>query len=129
MKLKNILAGVLALSMVGGMVATPNIAMAQSSAYRHRQKTKNDWRNAAYLGAGLGALGLINHDSTLTFLGAAGAVYSATRYEHDRKSQSRMDRARAAYFARGYFTRNGHEYRRFTTYRNGRKYYYFKRVR
>jgi len=129
MKLKALLAGILAVSMVGGMMATPSIANAQSTASRHRQKTKNDWRNAAYLGAGLGVLGALNHDSTLTFLGAAGAVYSADRYEHDRKSQSRIDRQRAAYFARGYYTRNGHEYRRYTTYRHGKKYYYFKRVR
>ena len=129
MKLKALLAGLLAVSMVGGMMATPSIASAQSAASRHRQKTKNDWRNAAYLGAGLGVLGALNHDSTLTFLGTAGAIYSADRYEHDRKSQSRIDRERAAYFARGYYTRNGHEYRRYTTYRHGKKYYYFKRVR
>ncbi len=129
MKLKALLAGLLAVSMVGGMVAAPTMASAQSYASRHRQKTKNDWRNAAYLGAGLGVLGALNHDSTLTFLGAAGAIYSADRYEHDRRSQSRIDRARAAYFARGYYSRNGHAYRRYTTYRHGRKYYYFRRVR
>jgi hypothetical protein len=128
MKLKTLIAGALAFSMIGGMVATPSIATAQSSASRHRQKTKNDWRNGAYLGAGLGVLGALNHDSTLTFLGAAGAIYSANRYEHDRKSQSRIDRQRASYFARGYYTRNGHSYRRYTTYKNGRKYYYFKRT-
>lgn len=129
MKLKALLAGLLAVSMVGGMMATPTIANAQSRASRHRQKTKNEWRNLAYAGAGLGLIGALNHDSTLTFLGAAGAIYSADRYERDRKSQSRLDRERAMYFARGHFTRNGHEYRRYTTYRHGRKYYYFKRVR
>ena len=129
MKLKALLAGMLALSMVGGIVATPSIASAQSTASRHRQKTKNEWRNLAYLGAGLGVIGALNHDSTLTFIGAAGALYSADRYERDRKSQSRLDRQRAAYFARGYYTRNGHMYRRYTTYRHGHKYYYFKRVK
>lgn len=129
MKLKTLLAGLLALSMVGGMMATPTIASAQSRASRHRQKSKNEWRNLAYAGAGLGLVGALNHDSTLTFLGAAGAIYSADRYEHDRKSQSRLDRERASYFARGYYTRNGHSYRKYTTYRNGKKYYYFKRSR
>ena len=129
MKLKALVAGLLALSMVGGMVATPSIASAQSTASRHRQKTKNEWRNLAYLGAGLGLIGALNHDSTLSFIGLAGAVYSADRYERDRKSQRRLDRQRAAYFSRGYYTRNGHSYRRFTTYKNGKKYYYFKRVK
>src|SRR5437868_8769233 len=124
MKSKALLAGLMAVSMVGGMVATPNIAMAQSSESRHRQHTKNDWRNAAYLGAGLGLLGALNHDSTLTFVGAAGALYSANRYEQDRKSQSKIDRARARIFALHSFTRNGHEYRRYTTYRHGKRYYY-----
>lgn len=129
MKLKALIAGMLTLSMVGGMVAMPANADAQSAASRHRQQTKNEWRNLAYLGAGLGLLGIMNHDSTLTFAGLAGALYSLDRYEKDRKSQSKLDRTRAAYFARGYYTRNGHSYRRYTTTRNGKKYYYFKRVK
>jgi len=128
MKLKGIIAGLLALLMGGSFLATPNIANAQSSSSKHRQKTKNDWRNAAYAGAGLGVLGLLKHDSTLTFVGAAGALYSANRYEQDRKSQSKMDRARASMFARRSFTRNGHTYRRYTTTKKGKKYYYFKKV-
>lgn len=127
MKLKGLIAGLMALLMVGGFLAAPSTASAQSSYYRHRQATKNQWRNAAYAGAGLGLLGVLNHDSTLTFLGAAGALYSANRYEQDRRSQSRMDRARAYYFSRGSFYRNGHMYRRHTTYRHGQKYYYFSR--
>jgi len=129
MKLKALLAGLMAVSMVGGMVATPNIALAQSRASKHRQTTKNDWRNLAYLGAGLGVLGALNHDSTLTFVGAAGALYSGHRYEQDRKSQSHIDNSRARIFAMRSFTRDGHEYRRYTTYKKGKKYYYFKRVR
>ena len=128
MKIKSLLTGLVALMMIGGFLATPTVASAQSQASRHRQKTKNEWRNAAYAGAGLAALGLLKHDSTLTFVGAAGALYSADRYEHDRKSQSKIDRARAQMFARSSFTRNGHSYRRYTTTKNGKKYYYFKRV-
>jgi hypothetical protein len=129
MKLKGIFAGLLALLMIGAMLGAPSVAAAQSRASRHRQKSKNEWRNAAYAGAGLGLLGLLNHDSTLTFVGAAGAIYSADRYEHDRKSQSRTDRARAAMFTRRSFVRNGHTYRRYTTYKKGKKYYYFKKVK
>ena len=127
MKTKGLIAGVLAFSMIGATISVPTVAVAQS--YKHRQEKKNEWRNLAYLGAGMGVLGLLNHDSTLTFVGAAGALYSANRYEQDRKSQSRMRRARASMFARGSFTRNGHSYRRYTTYRNGKKYYYFRRVK
>jgi hypothetical protein len=129
MKFKSIIAGLLALMMLGAFLGTPATASAQTSASRHRQKTKNQWRNAAYAGAGLGVLGLLKHDSTLTFVGAAGALYSADRYEHDRKSQSKMNRARAQMFARRSFVRNGHTYRRYTRTKNGQKYYYFKRVK
>src|SRR5947209_3085061 len=124
MRFKSLIAGLLALLMVGGFIGAPTIAAAQS----HRQKSKNTWRNAAYASAGLGVLGAVNHNSTLTWLGVGGAIYSANRYEQDRKSQSRAARARAAMFSRRSFRRNGHTYRRYTTYRKGTKYYYFKRV-
>ena len=92
-----------------------------------RQKTKNEWRNLA-IGSGVVALyGLLKHDSTITFAGAAGALYSLHRYEEDRKSQSRIDRARAAMFSRRSFTRNGKRYVRRTVRRNGRSYYQFVR--
>lgn len=128
MRFRSMIAVLLAALMVGSFTALPSVASAQSKASKHRQKTKNEWRNAAYAGAGLGLLGLLNHDSTLTFVGTAGALYSANRYEQDRKSQSKIDRARAYYFSKGSFRRNGHTYRRYTTTRKGKKYYYFKRV-
>jgi hypothetical protein len=128
MKFKAILGGILALALVGGMLSVPTAASAQTSSSSHRQKTKNDWRNAAYLGAGLATWGLLKNDSTLVFAGTVGALYSATRYEHDRKSQSRTDRARAAMFAKRSFVRDGHTYKRYYKTKNGKKYYYFKRV-
>ena len=92
-----------------------------------RQQTKNEWRNLA-IGAGLiGVLGLLKHDSTLTFAGAAGALYSAYRYEQDRKSQSREARARAYYFSQPYFYRDGVRYDRRTVQRSGQRYYQFVR--
>jgi len=93
----------------------------------HRQQKKNEWRNLAIGAGALGLVGLLKHDSTLTFAGAAGSLYSAYRYEQDRKSQSKTDRARAAYFSRRSFTRNGHKYVRKTVYRKGHKYYQFVR--
>lgn len=126
MKFRLIISSLLAALMIAGFVGAPATASAQSSASQHRQKTKNEWRNAAYAGAGLAALGMLKNDGTLTFVGTVGALYSASRYEHDRKSQSKLDQARASMFARSSFTRDGRTYRRYTTYKKGQKYYYFK---
>jgi hypothetical protein len=107
----------------------PVSADAQSQAQiNHRQKSKNDWRNLAYGAGAVGLFGLLKHDNTLTFAGAAGAAYSAYRYEQDRKSHSKMRQARAAMFSRRSFWRSGHHYVRQTSWKNGQKYYYFKRV-
>jgi hypothetical protein len=108
----------------------PSYAAAQSqSEIARRQKTKNDWRNFAYAGGALALLGLLNKNSTLTGLGVVGALYSAHRYEQDRKSQSRMQQARAQLFSRSSFTHNGATYVRKTVWKNGKKYYTFVRAR
>jgi hypothetical protein len=113
--------------MTGVTATAPSIAAAQSQ-YQHRQDTKNQWRNLAYIAGALGLYGLVKHDNTLFFAGLAGALYSAQRYEHDRKSQSNMERLRAQMFSRQSFYRDGHKYVRKTTYKNGQKYYYFAKV-
>jgi len=56
----------------------------------NRQHNKNTWRNLGTAGAAIAAYGLLNHNSTATLLGAAGAAYSANRYEQDRQSQSQQ---------------------------------------
>ncbi len=56
----------------------------------NRQQNKNTWRNLGATGAAVAAYGLLNHNSTATVLGAAGAAYSANRYEQDRHSQSQQ---------------------------------------
>jgi hypothetical protein len=125
MKLGNAMVCALALTSTA-MVAMPSSAFSQTRAQlRHRQQTKNDWRNIAAVAGGLSVLGLLQHDNTLFFGGLAGALYSANRYEQDRKSQSRTQRLRASYFSKPYFYRNGTRYDRRVTYKNGRKYYYF----
>ncbi|HEY3779864.1 MAG TPA: hypothetical protein VGL56_02180 [Fimbriimonadaceae bacterium] len=68
----------------------PHHTYSRHHATTHRQHTKNTWRNAAYGAGVLGVLGLISHNGTLATLGLAGAGYSALRYEHDRKSQNRI---------------------------------------
>jgi hypothetical protein len=98
-----------------------------ASAQDNRQKTKNDWRNLAIAAGGLTAFGLLKHDSTLSLLGGAGALYSLNRYEQDRKSQSKASQARAAIFSHQYIYRDGKRYRRQVVSRNGHKYYRFVR--
>lgn len=118
------------LTCLAGLVAMPMTAPAftPSSTQQHRQKTKNQWRNLSYLGAGLAALGLIKHDGTLTALGIAGGLYSASRYEQDRKSQSAEARRRAAIYRHTTWAHNGHRYRRVTVWRSGHKYFAWKRI-
>jgi hypothetical protein len=131
--MKNILkhlGPVLAIGAIALGAAAPSVSHAQSlnDLIKRRQDKKNEWRNIAYVAGGLGIIGLLKHDRTLTFVGAAGALYSAYRYEQDRKSQSKLQRTRAAYFSKPYFYRDGHKFVRKTTYKNGKKYYYFARA-
>jgi len=59
-----------------------------------RQSNKNQWRNLGVAGAAVAGYGLLKHNSTATVLGAAGAAYSANRYEQDRHSQSQSQARR-----------------------------------
>jgi hypothetical protein len=108
------------------MVALAPVAVHADST----QNNKNLWRNLA-IGAGVVAgHGLINHNGTETLLGAAGAAYSANRYEQERKSQSNEQRARREYYRshsgqsyrhndRKYYTYQGHQY--FYDYKTGHR--------
>jgi hypothetical protein len=121
-----------ALLALGSFTLVPLTASAQSMndlnrLINRRQQKKNEWRNIAYGAGALGLLGLLRKDNTLFFAGTAGALYSAYRYEQDRKSQSKLANARAAYFSKSYFYRDGVRYNRKTVWRNGKKYYYFAR--
>lgn len=100
----------------------------QSQASKQRQKKKNEWRNITIASGVAGIAGLLTKNGTLTFLGTAGALYSATRYEADRKSQSKMDRDRAALYGRKSFTQNGQRYVRKIKWKNGKKHYYFAKA-
>ena len=113
-----------------GMTALPSNASAQSinDLINHRQGKKNQWRNLAIGGGALGVLGLFTHNSTLTYLGLGGGLYSAYRYEQDRKSQSKLSQQRASLFNRSSFTHNGKRYVRKTTWKGGKKYYHFVRA-
>lgn len=110
---------------VFGVALAPMSASAQRSAIEQRQKTKNEWRNIGTAAGLVALIGLLENDGTLTFVGTAGALYSAYRYEQDRKSQSKLKRARALYFSKPYFYRDGKKYVRRTVYKGGKKYYQF----
>ena len=76
------------LALVAAFIATslmPLAAMAD-------QKSKNNWRNLAIGSGALGVYGLASHQGGLALLGAAGAAYSANRYEQDRHHQSQAQR-------------------------------------
>lgn len=138
MKINMIASKILAGFAISSMVIAPMVSSAslveplnptkQSQESKRRQKTKNDWRNLATGSGVLAILGLLSKDSTLVFAGTAGALYSAYRYEQDRKSQSKMDRARASMFSKSSFTRNGKKYKKRTVMKNGKKYYQFVRA-
>src|ERR1041384_1846450 len=119
-----------AIALTGALLA-PIAASAQDDRDReskHRQQKKNEWRNIGIGSAGIGLFGLVKGDKTLMFAGAGGALYSANRYEQDRKSQSKTDRARASYFSKDHFYRNGHRYNRKTVWSHGKKHYQFVRA-
>lgn len=98
------------LVMFAAAVLTPVRAFADT------QSNKNTWRNLAIGSGAVGVYGLATHNSTLGLLGAAGAGYSAYRYEQDRHHQSQARDAaiaRARYYHRHYrgYWKNGHYYR------------------
>lgn len=126
---KTAIAGVV----LASTVAAPSVASAQSwrdleRALDRRQSKKNEWRNIAIASGAVGILGLIQKDNTLFFAGTAGALYSAYRYEQDRKSQNQLQRTRAAYFSRPYFIRDGWRYNRKVKNVGGKRYFYFQRA-
>lgn len=123
--MKNILK-VLTLGVVTAALAIPMTANAQIN---QRQKTKAEWQKAAYAGGALALLGQFNKDKTVSYVGAAGALYSLYRMQEDTKSQNKIRRQRAAFYSRPYYYKNGVRYDRKTVRKNGHTYYTFVRRR
>lgn len=89
--MKNTILKIATLGLLVTAVALPSISQAQTrSQLQRRQQQKNQWRNLGYGAAAVGIYGAVKKDRNLTLLGAAGALYSAHRYEQDRKSQRRL---------------------------------------
>jgi hypothetical protein len=101
--------------MVLGLAATvaATVLAPISASADSRQSNKNQWRNLGAAGAAVAGYGLIKHDRNATLLGAAGAAYSANRYEQDRHSQSQAQarRDQRARYHRYYGHRTHRRYR------------------
>ena len=127
------------IGLLGAAIAAPLGARAQTVTHwvdrqldkgkhsQHQQTNKNNWRNLGYAGAGVAGVGLLTHSPLLMGVGVAGGLYSAYRYEQDRKSQSATDRKRYAFFSQKTRTIDGHRYHRVTVTRSGHQYYAYKR--
>jgi len=106
--------------------------LAPGAAMASHQSNKNMWRNLAIGSGVIAGYGLVKHNSTATILGAAGAGYSAYRYEQERKAEAAQSRARDRYYYRHRFMRYHRTAHYHRTYRPassythaGRKYYHF----
>lgn len=107
-----------------GVLATVALgALSPAAMADSRQKNKNNWRNLAGAGAAVAGYGLIKHNRTATVLGAAGAAYSAHRYEQDRHSQSQSSAARKRYY-RTHSNRSYHRSSKSRYYRSNRYHHY-----
>ena len=121
---------VAALALGGASLGLAPIANAQGlgDLLKHKQTQKNNWRNLGIAGGAAGVLGLLTGNKALTALGLGGGLYSAYRYEQDRKGQSKAERQRAELFRHTSFVHNGHKYVRKTVWVNGQKNYKFVRA-
>ncbi|MGV3618764.1 MAG: hypothetical protein ACO1SV_25860 [Fimbriimonas sp.] len=89
--MKHTILKLVTLGVIATAVALPAVSTAQTrSQLQRRQQQKNQWRNLGYAAGAVGIYGALKKDRNLTLLGAAGALYSAHRYEQDRKSQRRL---------------------------------------
>lgn len=132
MKMSTSFIKVVAMLGIGSVLFAPATGYAlepQSKASKQRQQKKNEWRNLTIASGVAGIAGILSKNGTLTFLGTAGALYSAHRYEQDRKSQSKIDRDRAALYSRTSFTKDGQKFVRKTKWQKGKKYYYFVKAK
>jgi hypothetical protein len=87
----------------------------------------NEWGAIGAIAGGAAIIGALDDDPTLFFTGAAGALYSAYRYNEDLHSSDRVARLRASYFSRPYFYRGGVRYDRTEFNNGGQRYYQFVR--
>lgn len=114
MKMMHRLTALAVLAVLGASAVSPTAVVAQNG--QDRQKKKNDWRNLGTAGAAIAGYGLLKGNKTATVVGAAGAAYSAKRYEEERHNQSKRKSARQH---RQNYTEGDRHYYRY----HGRRYY------
>jgi hypothetical protein len=78
--MKKTLTNSIAVLAIGAAMMAPTLSSAQNW---HRQSQKDTWKNLAIGSGAVGLLGILTHNDTLTAIGAAGALYSAYRYDAD----------------------------------------------
>lgn len=111
------------------LASMPATSYAQSRETKRREQKMDEWKKIG-IGSGLLAIaGLLTKDGTLTFLGTGGALYSAYRYEEDRKSKNRTAQARYKAYSQRSVYHKGKKYNRKTKWKGGQKYYYFARAK
>ena len=95
---------------LGLIAALAGVSLAPAMA--NDQSDKNNARNLALGGAAVALYGILNHNSTATLLGAAGAAIAGSQYEQDRHDQS-VDNSRYYHYNRGGYNngydRNGYD--------------------
>lgn len=127
MTMKSLSAALLAMAVIGTTAPAFAYDPHTPQQSRHRKSKQDEWKNIGIASGAAALLGLLTKNGTVTTLGTVGALYSAYRYEEDRKSGNREARARADLYSRRYVNMDGHRYKRKTVYRHGRKYYQFVR--
>lgn len=127
--MKTITTALLALAVMG-TTAAPAFAydLREPQQSQHRRSKQDEWKKIGIASGAAALLGLLTKNGTVTTLGVAGALYSAYRYEEDRKSGNREARARAALYSKRSVNIDGQRYKRKTVMRNGKKYYQFVRA-
>jgi hypothetical protein len=88
--------------------------------YRHPAYVENTWPE---IGGGV----ILNNDPYVYFQGSYGTDYPIASLDIDLGSNDRYRHARALYFQRPYFWRDGVRYDRTTVTRGGNRYYRFTR--
>ena len=89
---------------------------------------QDEWKNLTIASGAVALLGLLGKNGTVATLGTVGALYSAYRYEEDRKSSNRKRRSKAELYSHRYLNIDGQQYKRKTVKKRGKTYYQFVRA-
>lgn len=94
----------------------------------HDYDSHDEWRFLISTFGFLTDLNRLERDDTLYFDGDYGSYYPVYEYEQDCRSSNRLARARADFFARTFFIRDGHRFDRRVVTNHGERCYQFVRA-